>query len=338
VTTLNSVTGPVDSADLGFTLMHEHVCSTSQGIWQAWPELLGGRENFLNEVVETLSSAKQAGISSFVDVTTIDLGRDIRLIREAAERSEMTILACTGHWLDGSRSMQVRTVDEITEFFLKEIEVGIEGTDIKAAIIKVANDFTPQLSPFGENICRAAARAHRATGLPITTHAGAKLELGLRQAEIFEDEGVDPARVYIGHSDDTDSMNYLTGLLDRGYWVGLDRIVLGYRINPPFNVRAQIAADLVKRGYREKICISHDYPLGLTLHTTADEQVRQSHVPESIQFILKRYLPALKEHGVTDEDIDQIMVTNPRNYFEGNGPAAGRPGDTRTEAPAASRH
>ncbi len=338
VAILNSVTGPVDSADLGFTLMHEHVCSTSPGIWQAWPELFGGREQFLNEVVDILSKAKQAGITTFVDVTTIDLGRDIRLIREAAERSEMTILACTGHWLDGSRSMQARTVDELTEFFRKEIEIGIEGTDIKAAIIKVANDDTPQLSPFGENICRAAARAHLATGIPITTHAGAKLELGFRQAEVFEAEGVDPARVYIGHSDDTDSMNYLTALLDRGYWVGLDRIVLGYRINPPFDVRAQVAAQLIARGYREKICISHDYPLGLGLATTEADKVRRSHVPEDIQFVLKRYLPALKKLGVSDEDIDQIMVTNPRNYFEAKGPTAGRPGDTRAAPATASRH
>ena len=171
---LNSVTGPIDSADLGFTLMHEHVCASSPGILQVWPELLGGRAAFRDYVVKILRDAKKAGIDTFVDVTTFDLGRDIRFLRDVAESSKMTILACTGHWRDVSRSMEVRTVDELTQFFLNEITIGIEGTDVKAAIIKVANDDAPELSPFGERICRAAARAHLVTGVPITTHANAK--------------------------------------------------------------------------------------------------------------------------------------------------------------------
>jgi len=297
--------------------MHEHVCASSPGIWKVWPDLLGGRDEFCDYATKILRNAKKAGIDTFVDVTTFDLGRDISLLREVAERSQMTILACTGHWRDVSRSMSVSTIDELTQFFLNEITVGIEGTDIKAAIIKVANDDGPELSSFGERICRAAARAHLATGVPITTHANAKYELGFRQAEVFEDEGVDPFRVYIGHCDDTDSMSYLTGLLDRGYWIGLDRIVLGWRISPSFDVRVRVATDLIQRGYSERICISHDHPLGTSFYSSDEDELRRSYAPDDIEFILNHYIPALKRSGVTDGDIDQIMIANPRNFFEG---------------------
>ena len=249
MSTINGVLGPIDSAGLGFTLMHEHVAAGSAGVWQAWPELFGGREAHIERVAGILVDAKAGGLRTFVDVTTIDLGRDIRLIRDVAERSGVNIIACTGHWLDPSRSMAARTVEELTALFVKEIEQGIEGTTIKAGILKLANDDTPRLSRFGEKAARAVARAHLATGVPITTHAGAKLEIGFRQAEVFEEEGVAPRHVIIGHSDDTDSMHYLTGLMDKGYWVGLDRLPMP---DPPFAVRAGTCAALIERGYADQ--------------------------------------------------------------------------------------
>lgn len=201
--TVESVTGPIDCRDLGVTFLHEHICSTSPGFWQAWPELFGGREVFIEQAAAALRELKATGGGTFVDVSTMDLGRDVRMLRDISVQSGMPIVACTGHWLDGSRSMQVRTVEEITEFFLHEIRDGLEGTGIKPGIIKVATADSATLSAFEEKILRAAARAHRESGLPITTHTGAKMEVGLRQAAVLEDEGVDPTRVHVGHSDET---------------------------------------------------------------------------------------------------------------------------------------
>ena len=315
MSTINGVLGPIDSAGLGFTLMHEHVAAGSAGVWQAWPELFGGREAHIDRVAGILVDAKTGGLRTFVDVTTIDLGRDIRLIRDVAERSGVNIIACTGHWLDPSRSMAARTVEELTALFVKEIEQGIEGTTIKAGILKLANDDTPRLSRFGEKAARAVARAHLATGVPITTHAGAKLEIGFRQAEVFEEEGVDPRHVIIGHSDDTDSMHYLTGLMDKGYWVGLDRLPMP---DPPFDVRAGTCAALIERGYADQLILSHDYPLGIALAPTAyREQEWEPMNPDGIQFIQKRFLPGLRERGVSAAVCEQLTVDNPRRFFEG---------------------
>ena len=111
---------------------------------------------------------------------------------------------------------------DIAPLYIREIEEGIEGTDIKAAIIKVAND-VGGVTPEGEIILRAAARAQKATGVPISTHTWAPERVGEQQVAIFEDEGVDLNKVYVGHSNDTDDTDYLIGLLEKGVWIGLDR-------------------------------------------------------------------------------------------------------------------
>lgn len=313
--TVNSVLGPLDTSRLGFTLMHEHLCSTSSGFWQAWPGLFGGRQAFVKRVVGLLAEAKQGGVDTFVDVTTIDLGRDIRLIREVAEQCDVNIIACTGHWLDPSRSMNARTVEELTEFFIMEIQQGIEGTDVKAGIIKVANE--ESITEFGEKVLRAAARAHKATGVPITTHSGAKLRVGERQAAIFEEEGVDPSRVCIGHSDDTDSLGYLTGLLKRSYWLGMDRLPFGGFLPPTREERIEVVAELVRRGYAEKILLSHDFPLEIGLAPTERRKAFQESNPDHILYITRKVLPALKAKGVSEDAIYKLTVENPRKFFEG---------------------
>jgi phosphotriesterase-related protein len=318
MSTINTVTGSIDSSDLGMTFLHEHICSTSPGFWQAWPELFGGREPFIERASEALRELKATGGGTFVDVSTMDLGRDVRMLRDISEKSGMPIVACTGHWLDGSRSMQVRTVEEIAEFFLHEINDGLEGTGIKPGIIKVATADSAELSEFEEKILRAAARAHRESGLPITTHTGAKMEVGLRHATILEDEGVDPTRVHIGHSDDSDSFYYLTSLLDRGYWIGFDHLCWELFRKPTFVQRVATTVELINRGYAGQLTLSHDYALAISLFSTADQvEVFRPMNPDGLQFIFNRFIPALQEAGVTEETVQQIMVENPRKYFEG---------------------
>src|SRR5262249_20898680 len=142
-------------------------------------------------------------------VTPIDVGRDVRLLQEISRKSGMQIIACTGHWLTPSLSFEARSADELAEFFTLEIERGLEGTDIKPGVIKVATD-QPGVTPFLDRALRAAARASKATGVPVTTHTFAAGRIGEKQAEIFESEGLSPAMVCLGHSDDTDNMDYLT--------------------------------------------------------------------------------------------------------------------------------
>lgn len=315
---VNGVLGSIDAKDLGLTLMHEHICATSAGIWRAWPELLGGRDAFVERCVGILKQAQtEAGVRTFVDVTPIDLGRDIRLMQEVARRSGMQIIPCTGHWLDISRSVASRTADELATYFTREIEDGIEGTAVRAGVIKVAND-VEGVTEVGEKLLRAAARAHRRTGVPISTHTHAPSRVGARQADIFDEEGVDLRRVYVGHSNDTTDLDYLTGLMRRGCWLGLDRYPGGRVSGPKWEERTEIVKQLVDAGYAGQMLLSHDAPLGMTLGPTARmAEARTQFNPDGILFIHRKVLPRLRELGVAQATVETIMVENPRRFFEG---------------------
>ena len=166
--TINSVLGPLDTADLGFTLAHEHVLETSAGLQQVYPDFID-REGGIRKGIASLKEAYDEGLRTIVDLTTFDLGRDIRLLEQVSRESGVQIICCTGIWLDIPRAFWYATPDMMAPLFIREIEEGIEGTGLKAGIIKVAND-AGGVTREGELILRAAARAQRATGVPISTH------------------------------------------------------------------------------------------------------------------------------------------------------------------------
>ena len=219
--TINSVLGPMDTADLGFTLSHEHVIVTSAGIQYVYPEFID-RAGTVERGIADLNTAYSEGLRTIIDVTTLDLGRDIRLLEQVSRESGVNIICATGTWRDIPRVFWTSTPDMIAPLYIREIEEGIENTGIKAGIIKVANDMGG-VTDEGEIILRAAARAQKSTSVPISTHTWAPERVGEQQVAVFEDEGVDLNRVYVGHSNDTTDTEYLIGLLEKGVWIGLDR-------------------------------------------------------------------------------------------------------------------
>ena len=255
---IQSVLGSIDSSDLGFTLSHEHVVVSSAGIPHIYPEFIR-REESITEGIKQLREAKNEGLSSIIDVSTIDLGRDIRLIEQVSRESGINIICATGTWRDIPRAFWNATPDSIAKLYKREIEVGIEDTGIKAGIIKVAND-VGGVTREGEVILRAAARTQKATGIPISTHTWAPDRVGEQQVRIFEDEGVDLNRVYIGHSNDTTDTFYLEGLMDKGVWLGLDRYPGGRSPGTPdWEGRTETAMTLISDGYGKRIMLGHDW-------------------------------------------------------------------------------
>jgi phosphotriesterase-related protein len=313
---VQTVRGPIDASKLGFTLTHEHVCASSAGYWQVWPEYFGGRSAFVARAVEKLQAAKREGVDTIVDVTTIDTGRDIHLIEEVSRKSGIQIVACTGHWLDPSRSMASRSIDELVSFFRHEIEQGIEGTNVRAGVIKVATD-REGVTPFIEKALRAAARTSKATSVPIETHTYSPDRIGEKQAAIFESEGLDPAKVCIGHSDDNDDIGYLTGLARRGYTVGMDHLPLGIRSPVSWHTRAERVKQLVDAGFGRKIFLSNDWYFGLSLGDTGGMNAMDGMNPDGMLFNTRKVIPYLKEIGVSEEAIRTITIDNPRSFFGG---------------------
>lgn len=315
--TVNTVLGPVATTDLGFTLSHEHVGTNAAGLRHTYPEIID-REGLLEQSVTAMQEAHQEGVRTIVEVTTFDLGRDISLIQEVSRRSGVQIIAATGNHLAVPRPFGDMSPDIIARLYIREIEEGIEGTGIKAGIIKVASD-RGGITPPQEVILRAAARTHHRTGLPISTHTWSPDRVGDQQVRILEEEGVDLNRVYIGHSNDDTDLGYLLGLLQKGVWLGMDRYPGGQRPGTPdWEQRTAIVKQLMDAGYSHRLMLSHDYSVPKARYGAEVQKARRRANPDGYNFISRRVLPRLRELGASEQDIRQLMVENPRRFFEGS--------------------
>lgn len=309
--TINTALGPKDTSELGFTLSHEHILLSSAGLQTTYPEFIN-RDYGISEGIKRLTEAKAEGVDTIIDLSTMDLGRDVRVIEEVSRGSGVNVIVATGTWRDVPRSFEQAGPDDIAPLYTREIEVGIEGTGIKAGVIKVANE--PDVSPAGEIILRAAARTQKITGTPIYTHTLATNRVGDRQIEIFEDEGIDLNRVCIGHSNDTTDLDYLKGLLDKGVWLGLDRYP-GQIVT--WQERTQIVYKLIEAGYGTRLMLSHDWSVAARMMPKERIAQRAATNPDNYLFITRNVLPMLLKLRASQSQIDDLMINNPRAFFEG---------------------
>ena len=313
---VQTVLGPLDASELGFTLTHEHIGGWTPDFTRKWPVSFGGRAGFVTRAVDKLKAVRAEGVSTVVDLSPYDVERDIRFLEEVSRKSGMHIVACTGQHLFPPESMIARSTEEFTEFFIKEIEQGIDGTGIKAGVIKVATR-SDGVTAFEEKALRAAARASNATGVPIETHTHALRRGGEKQIEIFESEGVSPTSVSLGHSDDTDDMDYLIGLVRRGYTLGMDHINRGLKPDSqlPWQKRAECIKQLVDAGFVDKIFFSNDSEFGSSLLPEEARDEREKINPDGMLFNTRKLIPYLKQIGVSDREIHAITIDNPRRFF-----------------------
>ena len=314
MTTVNCVLGPVDTADLGFTLMHEHLINSSAGIPQNYPELLrrGFMErvpNFMDRIVTALTQAKEEGIDTIVDATTFDMGRDVTLLAEASRLSGVNIITNTGWGLELPNWHSTVSADQFAELFVREIQKGIAGTDIKAGILKAASDYQGVM-PGEETILRAVARAHFQTNVPIMLHSCPLRQVGKQQLPILREEGVDLRRVKVDHSNDTADLEYLTWLLEQGCYLGLDRYP-GYNLSPVGRTKTMKA--LIDAGHANHLLLSHDW--GVVRVSELFPQKKERRNP--FLYIEKVVFPQLREMGVPETTLNSLCVDGPRSFFEG---------------------
>lgn len=312
---VNSVLGPLDTANLGFTLPHEHLLDSSAGIPHTYDELIN-RNWALEAATEELTRAHNEGVDTIVEVSPMDLGRDVKLMHEVSSRTRVNFICCTGCWLDVSRSFYNRTPEVIASLWVREIEEGIEGTGIKAGIIKVATS-DPILEP-EELMLRAAARAHHRTGVPITTHTPSMSRIGEEQIRIFEEEGVDLNRVYIGHINNTIDKDYHHNLIRKGVWLGWDINNPKDRAGlPGWKERTDYLKELLNEGGAGRLMLSHDWNVVLSRVVTSGFPTRQEN-PDGYLWLTRAVLPRLRDLGASEAVIQGLMVDNPRRYFEGS--------------------
>lgn len=302
----------IDASDLGMTLMHEHVLLAQTAVLANWPHLFD-REAEIAEAARDLQEVYELGVRTIVDLTTVDLGRDVAFVKAVAEQTDVQIVVATGVHLNPPPYFRRQNMDPIIDLYVRDITVGIAETGVRAGCLKVASE--EEVTEEHATQLRAIARAHRATGVPIMTHTRPAVGNGLAQQRIFQEEGVDLSRVVIGHSGDTPDLEYLTRLMEAGSTIGMDRFGTG--LGATTEQRIDTIAELCRRGWASQMVLSHDtsaYSMGLPRH------VRVKRLPEyTFRLIPSRVLPALLERGVTDEQIQAMMVANPRRIFEAQG-------------------
>ena len=313
---VETVLGPVQPEDLGFTLSHEHVLLSAAGVSQTYPGFID-HQRVADDGVVALKEAYDEGVRAIIDVTTFDLGRDIRLMEDVSRRSGVHIVACTGNHLAVPRNFAMATPQQVAPHFIREIREGIEDTGIKAGIIKVASD-RGGITEAQEIILRAAARACNETGTRISTHTWSPDRVGDQQVKILEEEGVDLDLVYVGHSNDDTDLDYLLGLMNKGVWLGLDRYPGGRTGDTPnWEIRTEVLKKLLDAGFAHRIMLSHDHSVPSTNPTPEQAEERRRFNPDGYLFITRRVLPRLREMGASEDDIQAMMVDNPRRFFEG---------------------
>lgn len=311
--------GSVETADLGVTLMHEHVfVRTPDAAWD-WDLGWGDTDTRVADAVRRLEALKNAGVDSFVDLTTPGNGRDAPLLRRIAEQTRLNIVVATGwytyeslppsfHWrslLGGSAT------DVLCDWFVRDIEEGIGSSEVRAGILKCATDEAGVTRDI-ESILRAVARTHLRTGVPISTHTHPASRNGLDQQRIFEEEGVDLSRVVIGHSGDTTDLDYLEELIGRGSYIGMDRF--GVNATLPSAERVGVVADLCARGHADRMVLSHDASCFIDWF---DETMLAQGAPDwQFLHITTDVVPALLERGVSDAQVHTMLVDNPRRIFD----------------------
>jgi phosphotriesterase-related protein len=313
--TVNTATGPIDTAALGFTLMHEHIYVLTEGLIATWPHLWN-RDERVTQAVEALAEAKKHGVDTIVDLTVLGLGRDVTLAREVSRESGVNVIVATGVYTydEVPHYFQHRGADHMADLFVHDITEGIQGTDIKAGILKVATD-EKGVATGVEMVLRAVARAHRKTGVPISTHTHAATERGLDQQRIFAEEGVDLSRVVIGHSGDTEDVGYLEKLIKAGSTVGMDRFGIDSML--PTDKRVATIVKLCEKGHAANIVLSHD--TSCYIDWFPEDLVKQAMPRWHFLHVSDDVVPALRASGVPDDQIDLMTTGNPRRIFERQG-------------------
>ncbi|QBF46984.1 phosphotriesterase family protein [Janibacter limosus] len=314
-----TVTGSVDSADLGRVLAHEHIFVLGeeyrQNFQADWDE-----DAKVAEAVAELAALPGLGIDTILDPTVLGLGRYLPRVQRVAAQVDLNIVVATGVYTYNEIPFQFHYTgpgllfdvpEPLTELFLKDLTEGIADTGVRAGFLKCAIE-EQGLTPGVERVMRAVGAASAQSGAPITVHTNPHTGSGLVAQKVLAEEGADLTKVVIGHSGDTTDVDYLCAVADAGSLLGMDRF--GLDVLLPFEDRVATVLELLRRGYAERMVLAHDASCFIDWF---DPEAKRQVVPRwNYRHISEDVLPALLEGGATQDDIDTMLVHNPRTYFE----------------------
>jgi phosphotriesterase-related protein len=306
---VQTVLGPIDPADLGFTLPHEH---TQIALWQIparWDYWELTRDEPL--ILDELGRFRAAGGSGLVDLTLPGVGRDPAWLAGLARASGLHVVMGCGWYREAYYPAEAlidrRSVDDLADEIVREATEGVGPAGVRPGIIGEIGTDKPWVSAREERVHRAAARAAIRTGLAITTH-GVLSDVGRAQLRIVEEEGADPSRVVIGHADSYPSLEHYLAIVERGASVEFD--FLGMSFTPQERHGegriVELLCELLARGHAERVLLSQD--------VCHNSQLTR-YGGHGYTYLADAFLPRLREAGVSDAEIATMTVANPRRIL-----------------------
>jgi phosphotriesterase-related protein len=315
VATVETVNGPIDVEELGRTLIHEHFRTTDEAGRFQFPHLYDEQAEW-DAALADANAVKGHGVQTVVEPSAMFLTRDAAFSKRVADESGINVVLATGIYTYNHlpQFLANRDEDGVAAIFLHELEHGIQGTGIKPAFLKCAAD-AEGVTPNVEKVHRAVARAANESGKPIMAHSHPSSGTGLEQMRIFAEEGVDTGTVHIAHTGDTDDLDYIERLLETGCWIGMDRY--GLDLFLPTEQRNATVIALLAKGYAERMFISQDYCSSIDwFPREVQDYLKANEVPDwSMTFLFESVIPTLKQQGMSDDDLNQMMVENPKRWL-----------------------
>ena len=325
MSTIQTIRGPVDAAEIGRTYVHEHIFVLTPDVQQNYPDEWGDEEQRIADAVAKLTALSESGVRTIIDPTVVGLGRYIPRIQRVAEQvPDLNIIVATGCYTYKdvplffhhrgpalNAALGVEMPDPMVDMFVGDLTEGIAGTGVRAGLLKCAID-EPGMTPGVERIMRAVAKAHLITGAPITVHTHPETHQGLAVQRLMAEEGVDPSRIVLGHSGDSEDADHLSTLAEAGFWLGMDRF--GINLATTFEARADIVVEMCRRGFAGQMMLAHDAACYIDW---IDPDVLAFLPDWNYLHIEHDVLPYLRQHGVSDEQITTMLVDNPRRYLTG---------------------
>lgn len=301
--TIMTVRGPIPPSELGITLSHDHILLDAWDLRNQYDVILDDEELAREE----LEAYAAVGGGAICDPTNIGLGRDPERLRRLSEATGVHIVMGAGWYREKLYPPEVWTTstNALADLLVAEITDGVADSGVRPGFIGEIGTERGAISPAQERVFRAAARAHRRTGVPLLTHTTHWGELALDQLDLFADEGVDASAVIVSHLGDRRGIRHVLPIVERGAWASVDNLafVSGYA---PVAFRADNVAALCAAGYAEQVMLSNDIcELG---QLAAYGGVGYGNV-------ITNFVPMLRERGVSEESIHTMLVENPARAF-----------------------
>lgn len=298
---VRTVLGDVDAEEMGFTYTHEHVCCNPYTAEKDPTLAITDIEGSIRE----LRLFAEAGGSAIVEGTAADYGRDPQKLVYASRQSGVHLIATTGLYLFDHNPDFIDDIstEELAELFIREIEEGMDGTEIRAGQLKCA--VSPRfIHPREEKCLRAAARAQQKSNAPIWIHHGGMM--GIEILRLLDRCQADLSRVVLGHMDRNPDPYEYKKIASMGSFLSVDNIARVYRY--PVQTNIDMILDLMEEGYLERLLISADFG--------RSNYFRANGGGPGLEYILNKFIPRLKESGgITENEIRTIFVENPKKVY-----------------------